>query len=280
MLIGSTARLLFEEKLAELDKTYTLAYVQYDDNLSQEQVRWLVAGDWEHLEDSIFMWADQCRWESTNDIIKELLDPDELAVLEAHGWLDTLREHIQERDDSDLIRDLIEHTPNVTLRYALNVGTIAVETVEYRGDSGESIEDQITRCVHSMADAVGIDLDLELRESLEGVLTGDGRPDTHNAAALREMVVEGAYGELYIYWSADLDVLLPVLQGVQWRDEKWQITWTNPHLCIDDFNVTKVTTTFTTDFDINKLDLVDMDGYREHETSVEVSLIPQPKEEP
>jgi len=223
------AEALYLAKVEQLDKTYTLWYRQSDDELNVEQIQMLLSGDLEALEESFESWIFECRYDAAMAEIRgwpgcspfdrndRLCTDEEVEILRDHDLLDELRFRIEERDDSDPLTDLTRATPDVLVRYYLDVDV-----------DGEDGTDEMS----IIADAVGIDLDEELRQTLDAINAGEEPTAPANDAAIANMLANSEGGGVFIYWSVDLSQILKAVQGMMWRGEKWQITWTNPYLLI------------------------------------------------
>lgn len=132
-LIKRTATQLAREILANLDEHYTLVYVEYRDELSDDQKAALVAGDMEGVFCDPFFeeWENNAQYESVKTIIVEAaqqiirdwenedLDDHSTAYFELEGspelW-ERLEDEIRERDDSDHITQLVNQSGATLLR--------------------------------------------------------------------------------------------------------------------------------------------------------------------
>lgn len=101
---------LAEALTRNLDPTYTLVYVSYDDQLTTEQIDNVVAGDWEKVWESTEEFESDARWESGKQIIAEevrdLLRGDDMEDVCIHCGKDVHR-------DADLQADVHDATASV-----------------------------------------------------------------------------------------------------------------------------------------------------------------------
>lgn len=125
-----TAEQLRDAMIAKLDKKYHLIYVDYRDELSDEQVEMIASNDYDKLWESFEDWESDARyggakyyldelladvitdWENEDDVdyseLKEEFDGSDL-------W-DEVRYEIEERDESDPAKELASHSPAVLMR--------------------------------------------------------------------------------------------------------------------------------------------------------------------
>lgn len=120
----TTLSQLSEVIKAELEASYDLAYVDYRDRLTVDQVAMLARGDMEAL------WDDTAEWESDSQWSGACFVVDELATFAARseGYEDLLREFgtsderdelidmVRERDSGMWLKTLVNQTPPVMLR--------------------------------------------------------------------------------------------------------------------------------------------------------------------
>ena len=110
-----------------MDETYTLAWVEYDDNFNFNHAliqKCLSEKSPESLWERIDRWYSNSEWESAKRIIKKLkeecivfhdFDEDRVETFfEKHD--DEIREEIYARDDSTVLTDLIRHTDDIPIR--------------------------------------------------------------------------------------------------------------------------------------------------------------------
>lgn len=120
------AQALAKRIIKGLDKTYDLIYVDYRDQLSDDQVAFIVSGDTDKLWESTWEWESDSSHEGTQYVIKEIfenLDDDERDALDHYDLTDELTDDlenaIRERESGDWIKQLIGHTPDVLIRVTL-----------------------------------------------------------------------------------------------------------------------------------------------------------------
>jgi len=124
---------LRDEILANLDETYDLVFVAYDDKLTDEQTAALVRGDFEAIWDSTDEWTCDSSHEGAKYHIAEHLadairtfeaaDDDDYTDLsdsfEFSAEYDEVRELIMDRDAGQWFDELIGNTPDPLLRVPL-----------------------------------------------------------------------------------------------------------------------------------------------------------------
>lgn len=123
----TTASVIADAIIERLDESYDLVYVDYRDEMSDEQVSALVRCDFETLDESRWEWESDNRYESAKHIITELVndlareweldggDLNEILSDENEEW-DRVRFEIEERDKSDWPKQLARNTGSVLLR--------------------------------------------------------------------------------------------------------------------------------------------------------------------
>lgn len=233
-----------QRAIANLDATYDLIYVAYDDQLSDERIaNWFTAetveARWD-VEIEVYDVFDETRYHSTQEAMKEAL---EAAAVDIWGrdndfdaddflidhQLDWLRQEVWDRDQSNPFADLLRNTPNQLVR--ADLGDFDVPSAWSSGD------DERTECIRDMAKRLGIDLDL-------------------NRDALEELFDNAGGGMLQIIWYADLADLMKLDSD---SNRPSRATITDPYvIVIDSWNGAghdvKVNGTFTFDLDHVVLD--------------------------
>ena len=152
---------LLAHLMGRLDKTYTLVYADRGDRLTNDQQDALARGDWESLWASIDEWYHDAQWPSIDwereDLVKAELDDDEREQFENSDEWGELGLAIQERDDSNWLKDVCGH--NVLLRVrasecddivqeSFNPRTWAADCgVEPTPHNLEQITDALNECV-------------------------------------------------------------------------------------------------------------------------------------
>jgi hypothetical protein len=179
----STCKTLFEQLLAacveNLDKSYDLVYVSYDDKLTDDQVAWLLADDYESLWESTAEWESDQRWATSREIAAGVLKETaecmwrQGEVPEAEdeaddGYLDSedlwdqfvgsneydeLLYAIQDRDASKWLDELISHTGGVLLRIPLAEDDQSIERASgYEDEWPTEIESLLAWGIATMPD--------------------------------------------------------------------------------------------------------------------------------
>ncbi len=129
-----TIEQLANEIIEGLDKSYDLVYMDYRDQLTDEQAGMIVRGDMEKFWDSTFEWESDQKWDACKTIItdaaKEVVanweredDPEHdgfyeflLGEFEGTDAYDSVRYAIEERDNGKWVEELCSHYGRVLLR--------------------------------------------------------------------------------------------------------------------------------------------------------------------
>lgn len=121
---------IHEEVVRGLDKSYDLIYVDYRDQLTDDQVGYVVADNYESLWESFEGWESEARWHGYRYVVDNILDEierdhdeeyterfDRVVRLDYEDeWGDDLQDEIYERESGDWVRDLIRQTSDPLLR--------------------------------------------------------------------------------------------------------------------------------------------------------------------
>jgi hypothetical protein len=221
--------------IAANDGPVSLRFVNYDDRLTKEQMSMILAGQWVDAENDVDENFSDSAYEEAVTIARTELEE---AVQEGRfdrEWdeLDTddqdaVRYAIEERDDSDPVKDLLRNTPDQLLRTSL--GRPAERLPEPRWTSGHRLEDGGFTARH---DAVaGL-----LKESGMEVDTAEVRE------AIEELINEGPYDwhegvQLDVIWYGGIDDAVPTPRGESPDAEGSKVLeFAQPHiLLIDKWN--------------------------------------------
>lgn len=204
--------------IAGLDRSYELVYVDYRDQLDDDQIRNALAGNYEQVDHSIWEFADEARRESSwqvaeNLVSDDVLSEEELEVLRCSDGdqMSELLIAIEERDSSDPMADLLRHTGSHLLRFKLDY--------ELAPDSWNWTEDETEEAMREIAEETGLDYEA-------------------NRGALSSLVANATYGgQLYVLWTGDVqEIAEPVLQMAYGNDPdgSYTITWRDPTLLVLD----------------------------------------------
>lgn len=193
--------------VSHLDKKYELVYVDRGDRLTDDQIRKLLAGDEEVLDED---WVSENRWHGVNAVLDSLLDKEARGFLDEHGALEQVREAIEERDESDPIRDLMRGTGSKLFRYRLDA----------HAESGtwKFSDEQLSSAARALAAAAGVDF-------------------WDNCVALRELVANASCGgSLHVLWRGDIKPVYDAVCTVRFKDHAPEVTvqWTDPELLLLD----------------------------------------------
>ena len=178
------AEALIERVTAGSD-TYSLAFVDYDDRLRDDQVSRYLSGDYQGVEeevDDLFYEAVlDSSMEQARDLLKEAgIDADDVNA----DKLDQLAEAVRDKDDSDVMAGLVRNTPEKLMR--LTLGRPGGAANLYDGNV-DGVDEAREARIASMLTAQGLDV---------------SSPEAKEAIA--SLVAEGPQ-----YWheGVDLDVI-------------------------------------------------------------------------
>lgn len=100
-----------EALIAKLDKTYTLVYADYRDQFDTETVaKFINSNDPSVLDESIEEWLYDSRGLGADNVINDTFDDDEKAAIDLLELRPELHMEIEQRDDSDPIRDMLRNS--------------------------------------------------------------------------------------------------------------------------------------------------------------------------
>lgn len=221
--------------IAANDGPVSLRYVSYDDRLADDQINMILGGQWldaendvdERFSDNAYEEAltvartevDEAVADGTFDREWDDLDPDEQ---------DAARHAVEERDDSDPVKDLLRNTPDQLMRTSL--GRPAERLSEPRWTSGHRMDDGGFTARHDAVAAVlkdaGMDVDTpQVREAIEELIN-EGPYDWH----------EGV--QLDVIWYGGLEDAVPTPRGESPETEGSKVLeFAAPHiLLIDKWN--------------------------------------------
>lgn len=188
-----------------MDETYTLAWVEYDDNFNSNHAliqKCLSEKSPESLWESIDNWYSDSEWESAKRIIKKLKeecivfhDFDEERVetfFEKHD--DEIREEIYARDDSTVLTDLIKHTDDIPVRVEMLSDNDCINSHWWESQDGYRYEDSY---FGDMVDALNLNPAKVKRILVEKGYTVHGRfPDKRYKNGKEQVSYEHFYQEL------------------------------------------------------------------------------------
>jgi hypothetical protein len=186
---------VFDRALAALPEKCDLVYINYDDKLTDEQLRSLLAGNPLYEDNFFSQWESDCRYQSAVEIIEENVLSEDVLRLEGADMVDELRFALEERDESDPLRDLLGNTPQKWFRYYLDVDLPA-----------SLFEDETD--INGYVDDVFNAVPIERTPVLE--------------TRIREMIENASYGGgLYLYWHGDAEPLVSAAQRWNgWSDHQ------------------------------------------------------------
>lgn len=213
----------------------SLRFVSYDDRLTKEQVSMILAGQWNDAEDDVDeKFSDNAYEEAVSTARTEIneavaegrfdrewddLDPDEQ---------DEARHAVEERDDSDPVKDLLRNTPDQLLRTSL--GRPAERLSEPRWASGSRLDDggfeARQEAVAALLKDSGMDVDApEVKEAI-GELVNEGPHEWH----------EGV--QVDVIWYGGIEDAVPTPRGESPETEGQKVLeFSRPHiLLIDKWN--------------------------------------------
>jgi hypothetical protein len=194
--------------ISRLDAKYQLIYVAYDDQLRDEQIQKLFAGEEDDIPDA--EWESDARWNSVRAILDDLLDEDARTTLDQLGALDEVCDAIHERDTSDSIGDLMRNTHPKLMRFRLDFET--------EGDPCRHSDEENDTAARALGGAAEIDWET-------------------NADALRELVASACFGgSLYVLWRGPVAPVYQAVCEARWKDPAPEIVvqWIDPELLVLD----------------------------------------------
>lgn len=202
--------------IARLADKYTLAYVEYDDGLTDEQIAVLLKGE-NPYESSAFSdwdeWDSDNRYDGAITVIKDVCEDDEYDILEEDSEaLDEVRFAVQDRDDSDTITALLDNTNHKLFRYDLDY--------ELEPDSWNWSVEETDTAAREMADACRL-------------------PHTDKIlSAMRDIIVEASYGgNFYVIWYGspkEAVDLASAIDGTHDKSNPGTVTFSRPRLLVLD----------------------------------------------
>lgn len=213
--------------IKKLDKTYHLNYADYDDSLTDEQIRSICSGDLSNIcdvENAIDEERDDINYEYFRDYeLKELVPNavERAALLLDQGCetpIGDIWDAIRERDESSMFMELLRVTNDKLWRY--KVEWELPEQCE--ADRSGSATEKRAIAAASIAKAIGVDT-----------------KDNYNATAIASMLensyaMDGDSVELFVIWYDDAKhTLMPILNTAWGNDEApSHITWKDPKLVL------------------------------------------------
>lgn len=237
-----TAAMVAERAVAGLDKTYTLTYTSYDDQLTPEQVARIFEGPISDVEDAVDDNWHEYRGDQIRIAIRAALGGDAVLyeILRADDdEYEGVVEHVEERNDATPFEDLIRQTPKLLMRYDLNLW-IESGYWDMNLDEREAL-------VKKVAETAGLDL-------------------ATNEATIRSILQESGEGQLYFFWYGEPREAIDAACGDEWRSDTFTITWENPSLLVLNTGAgsgydEKVVGTITRPFDREAMKVDSVDGY-------------------
>ena len=171
--------------IAAGDGPVSLRFVNYDDQLTKDQMSMILEGNWNDAENDV----DEVFLENATDEAERIAKEEINAAYEAgtfdREWDDLdedekaeARYAVEARDDSDPVKDLLRTTPNQLLRTSLGNPLDLLSGAE--GVYGERLDDDGFEARHNAVE--GLLKEAGVDTSAEGV-----------TAAIEELVTEGPY---------------------------------------------------------------------------------------
>lgn len=191
----AAAQALYDATVAELKERYDLVYIDYRDELSDEDVQNLLNGEVDKVEERLEEYTSENRHRGAEYEVEQLLTDEQRELLEEHDLLYDLQDEIKDRDESDPIRDMLRNTPQKLMTVDLDH---EVPDYTLRED------DEFEQILADIAEAAGIEL-------------------AANRDALAEMVGNASYGgRLMVIWYGDAEAAIGATKA----------TWTDPSLLV------------------------------------------------
>jgi hypothetical protein len=218
---------------AEGNKPVTLAFAQYDDSLSEDQINQVLKGDWNDVEEEV---EDNFRDHKATEAAQ--IAEDEINYLHSEGkfhaeWDDLdedeqteARFAVENRDDSDVTGELLSTTKSQYL--AANIGNVNDELGGYSDVLGEDYEGKYTE---------------ERTQLISSMLAKKGM-DTSNPeaqAAIRKLV-EGTPGHwddlnVDVVWNGKIeDAAARGRSHEEYDSEGRTLSFSNPEITLDRSN--------------------------------------------
>lgn len=248
----STQQMLHEEELAErkarhdeilerakamMPEETHLTFIEYDDQLTDEQIIELLKGlpigeigSLDNFESESSWYGEKYVWEELDltDEEREILQGGDGNVPETHtrpdgttytahpstGY-DELVEMMRERDRSDWLADLIRHTPEKYMRYWFDERTL---------DSDELVDQ-----VYQGIEGVG-----EILQTL-GLLDTDQHTPELEAEIAAVLTEAGTDTAIFLLWQDDVEAYINAAgydYGAAEPTHSFDITWKDPYLLL------------------------------------------------
>lgn len=113
---------LLDKAIEAMPNEVWLTYVDYRDELTDTQVAAIVRGDLQSLDSDMMDWLSDNEWDGLLHLLEEVL-PDEDERDELRGtdtYFENFREEASNRNQSDPVRELANHTGRVLLRIPID----------------------------------------------------------------------------------------------------------------------------------------------------------------
>lgn len=117
---------IYEKINANMHYSKELVFVDRGDELTEEQVEFLVRNDLEGFYESLWDWESEVRYDAAHYLAQEAMDATELTdeeqeVFDEHCWdiKEMLTESLLDYDESDVAEELARHTLDVTMMIPL-----------------------------------------------------------------------------------------------------------------------------------------------------------------
>jgi hypothetical protein len=210
----------------------SLRFVSYDDRLTEVQMGMILSGQWTDAENDVDEnFADNAYEEAVTIARTEIDEAVEAGTFDRE-WddldldeQDAARHAVEERDDSDPVKDLLRNTPDQLMRTSL--GQPAERLSEPRWASGHRMDDGGFTARHDAVAALlkdtGMNVDApEVREAIEELIN-EGPYDWH----------EGV--DLDLIWYGALEDAVPTPRGESPETEGSKVLeFATPHVLLID----------------------------------------------
>ncbi|GAA4034355.1 hypothetical protein GCM10023063_17930 [Arthrobacter methylotrophus] len=210
----------------------SLRYVSYDDRLTEDQMNMILSGQWTDAENDVDENFADNAYEEAITIARTEIDEAVEAGTFDREWddldpdeQDEARHAVEERDDSDPIKDLLRNTPDQLMRTSL--GQPAERLSEPRWASGHRMDDGGFTARHDAVAALlkdaGMNADApEVREAIEELIN-EGPYDWHEAV------------DLDLIWYGPLEDAVPTPRGESPEtDGSKVLEFATPHVLLID----------------------------------------------
>jgi hypothetical protein len=222
---------LRDEIIKRLDKSYQLVYVDYRDELTDEQVAMIARGDYESLWESSIDWesgsrSDGARYhinELVDDVIRDWEREDDADYSELKDGFDLsaewdeVNEAIQDRDDSDPYREMAAHTSDVLMRVNVDYQMVDPEASPHPEDNAYPMGEEDPSPERLLTD-VGLPV-TERNVKVANSILANSNP--YYSGATCSWIFAADVEWLYML-SSDPEAIIEITNPYLWLGNPWQ----------------------------------------------------------